>query len=295
MGRHESLEPPTVQPGQGLQDLAAPGSIGMKCDASARLDPGVAPPGPASLPAISTLAFWLPKAGNASDEYEDAFFVGPGDRPLIRAAVGDGASEASFSGAWAWQLTRAYCAARSNRDLLRCLPAMRRAWRAEVDRKPLPWYAEEKARKGAFSSLVGLTIRPDRWDAMAVGDSCLFQVRGESLVAAFPLERSDEFDNSPFLISSSPASDGSLETALRFRSGRWLPGDVFYLLTDALACWFLRRHEEDGSAGLCLSDIRSQAIFNAFITEARAEQSADQRLRNDDVTLLRVDLGPSDV
>ena len=49
--------------------------------------------------------FWLPKAGNTEDEYEDALSPkktqGKLERKFPRFAVADGATESSFSGLWA--------------------------------------------------------------------------------------------------------------------------------------------------------------------------------------------------
>ena len=57
-------------------------------------------------------AFWLPKAGNTLEEYEDAFWPRKSiDRStsMFRCAVADGATETSFSAVWAQTLVRAYC------------------------------------------------------------------------------------------------------------------------------------------------------------------------------------------
>jgi hypothetical protein len=61
---------------------------------------------------VVTEAFWLPKAGNTLEEYEDAFWPRKSmDRSLsmFRCAVADGATETSFSRVWAQTLVRAYC------------------------------------------------------------------------------------------------------------------------------------------------------------------------------------------
>ena len=98
--------------------------------------------------------FWLPKAGNTPAEYEDAFWPrhycldssGP-----VRLAVADGATETSFSGLWARLLVAAYGRGRLTVDENEpALRRIRRIWKRAVGQKPLPWYAEEKLRSGAF-------------------------------------------------------------------------------------------------------------------------------------------------
>jgi len=101
--------------------------------------------------------FWLPKAGNKPSEYEDAFWPRkPLDRtaPPIRLAVGDGATETSFSALWARLLVRDYgIGYLTAGSLLERLPRLQDLWWRRVSKDPLPWYAEEKLRDGAFSSL----------------------------------------------------------------------------------------------------------------------------------------------
>lgn len=247
-------------------------------------------------------AYWFPKAGNGASDYEDAFWPRkPHDQtsPTIRLAVGDGATETSFSALWARLLVRSYGLGHlSPEDLSGRLPALQGRWLRLVGKEPLPWYAEAKLRDGAFSSLMGLTIEDDpgedgsqgRWEAMAVGDSCLFQVRGEELVASFPLERAEQFDSRPTLISSVPSGNAGLDEALRVARGVCRIGDVFYLMTDALACWFLRRLElRDGDPFYYLNQIEDDSTFEEIVRTQREDRLEDgQRLlRNDDVTIVR--------
>src|SRR5215510_11033783 len=170
---------------------------------------------------VVTEAFWLPKAGNTLEEYEDAFWPRKSlDRhtAMFRCAVADGATETSFSRVWAQNLVRAYCRGHlyQGKPLRKRLASLQQDWKTAVSRKPLPWYAEEKLRQGAFSSLLGLTIRggerivPYQWDALAVGDSCLFQIRGDKVITQFPLACSEQFTNRPALLSSNPASNKRL-------------------------------------------------------------------------------------
>ncbi len=144
----------------------------------------------------------MPKAGNSREEYEDAFWPSKSiDRklPLFRAAVADGATETCFSGPWARLLVRAYCHGMLSSPLqYKNFLTLQHRWRAQVSTKPLPWYAEAKLAEGAYSSLVGIMLRDagerqgGLWKSAAIGDSCMFQVRGNFLVSAFPFERSDK-------------------------------------------------------------------------------------------------------
>jgi hypothetical protein len=243
---------------------------------------------------------WVPKAGNSEAEYEDAVWPARRQdrrRSRFRAAVADGATDSSFSGIWARLLVRAFGEGRLDADSLPdALEPLRHSWRSQVGERPLPWYAEEKLQRGAFATLVGLELLDQaprlgmsrRWRALALGDSCLVQRRGQDLLACFPLDHSSAFTNAPYLLASDATRNQDLGEYLCLWEGDWEPGDSFYLMTDALAWWFLREREE-GQQPWALWPEADGAdpgdAFGAWVHDLRASG----RMRNDDVTLLRVD------
>jgi hypothetical protein len=248
---------------------------------------------------IRSRTWWAPKAGHAPDEYEDAFWPEEdldGDLDSCRFAVADGASEASFSGLWARLLVSAYGRGRLRPGALaRALPALQQEWLAGATSRTLSWYAEEKLRTGSFAALAGLTLRRaaagpgGTWEAMAVGDSCVFQVRQDRLALAFPVSRAADFGTTPHLLSTQARHIERAVDDLQRVRGRWLPGDSFFLLTDALACWFLGEHERGGAPRSALPDREGPDVAaraGAWVAALRAAGA----LRNDDLTLLRVDL-----
>jgi hypothetical protein len=241
---------------------------------------------------VTTL--WAPRAGSSVAQYEDAFY--PGHDGLrharrLRFAVADGASESMLSGLWASLLVRTWCKARRRR-LPEILDVARAAWDVELaayleDRgrtdRPIQWFEEPGLERGAFATLLGVAFSTDhghhggRWEATAVGDSCLFQVRGGELLSAFPLKSSTEFDSTPRLVPSRSFEGLRVE----HERGEWKRGDAFFLLTDAVAAWFLRARESN------------QAPWEALATADTAwvaARRADQSLRNDDVTVMRIDV-----
>jgi hypothetical protein len=241
---------------------------------------------------VEARAGWLSKRGNAEDEYEDAFWparAAPSAKRIFRCAIADGATETSFSGLWARLLTEAYGRGQLGARRWRFgLSDLRHAWGAEVGHRPLPWYAEEKLRQGAFAALLGLTLsaRPDgsvRWSALAVGDCCLFQIRDDRLVSCFPLATADAFNSRPVLVGSvCPPADR--EAMFTRRGGEALPGDRFVLMSDALACWFLAAAEVG-----CRPWQELEAAETDFMGWIGALRNGGG-MRNDDVTMLTVDL-----
>lgn len=240
--------------------------------------------------------FFIQKAGNTADEYEDAFWPRKKiDQKAVRFrfAVADGATETCFSGLWARLLVRAYCKGEFSRRLLsRNLSRLQKQWLDENANKPLPWYAETKLKEGAYASLLGLTLKAEgegregSWHALAIGDSSVFQVRGDSILARFPFERSEQFNSRPVLLGSNSRADNSALAALRAISSRWEAGDSFYLMTDAIAAWFLRRIESCDSSWQLIRDLSpGSGDFGELVSRLRSHGE----LRNDDITLVRID------
>ncbi len=239
----------------------------------------------------------LPKAGNSVSDYEDAAFptaAPPLRVTRLRAAVADGATESSFAASWARLLVEAFVQRRlltPGQRLLTQLDALRQAWLQEATARPLPWYAEEKLNDGAFCAFLGLELSAGRsgmrWRAWAIGDCCLVQMRDATLLAAFPLTSAAAFNSRPLLLGSQARHHASAVQAMRRLHGDWRPGDRFYLMTDALAAWFLAAHADGQNPAAILeglaaaSDAQAPAQWLAALRRSR-------QIRNDDTTLLRI-------
>jgi hypothetical protein len=235
--------------------------------------------------ALETAALSVPKAGNRREENEDAYAAAGG-----RFAVADGASEGWSSGPWARALADAFAADPPSPD---SYPTWLAAARASFSAPPTigSWYAEVKQAQGAFATLIGLVVEPAKaaglkWRATAVGDSCLFQVRSGNLLARFPVETLDAFSNRPSLVGTAAAS-GVPEPD--WYAGRAEPADVFYLLSDALAEWFLREAAAGRSPWAELDRVTTggpnlSTAFAGWVESLRAARA----VRNDDCTVVRV-------
>src|SRR5262249_26384113 len=153
-------------------------------------------------------------------------------------AVADGATESSYARDWARILVRAVGEGRLSprRFLEDGIDDLRTQWRETLAGKTLPWYAEEKAKQGAFAALVALELNAQEssWYAAALGDSCLFHIRGDEVMARFPMDNSASFSSRPFLLGSVQVDGESLADRIGYIQGSWAQGDYFYLMTDAL-------------------------------------------------------------
>jgi hypothetical protein len=234
----------------------------------------------------------LPRQGGRPDECEDASAAAP---ERGRFALADGASESFYAGLWAALLVEAFVRSDEPQpDWRDWLPPVQADWaeRAGLLTSPgengsaLPWYLESRMRQGAFATFLGLVVEGPAWHAVAVGDTCLFQVRCDRLEVAFPLTRVADFHSTPWLIGSrQPPAGVPLRQGVRLE-GEGRGGDRFYLLTDALAQWFLTGHEAGGAPWRVLDELlaRPREAFVGWVTEQRGAG----RLRDDDVTLMAV-------
>lgn len=253
-------------------------------------------------------SFWLPKFGNTSTEYEDAFWPYWRQKAFrgreLRFAIADGVTESSFARLWAKMLVKLYCNTKTatpncDSEIFATAVKMRGStWSKHIFARPLDWAILEKVQHGGAATLLGLTLTSchrkaacgGSWQAFGVGDSCLYHIRDDCLLYAFPLTTSDQFDNHPLLLSTVPAKNEYIwsNLAAYTSKGEWQSGDHFLLMTDALAHWFLRMTKEDAHPPAIMSTwADSQLSFEAWINGLRQQKS----LRNDDTTFIHIHIG----
>jgi hypothetical protein len=184
----------------------------------------------------------------------------------------------------------------------------------EATGRPLAWYERPGLERGAYATLLAVALDPPaprmqvgdelmtvaeavaaagsrgwHWHAAALGDTCLFHVRDERLLRAFPVEDSSAFGTNPPLAASRNADKSVLARHIKVAEGWCESGDQLYLATDALAAWFLQAVQAGASPWTVLRDFAADGheAFEAFVAEQRALGS----LHNDDVALVHIDIG----
>lgn len=260
----------------------------------------------------SVQVYWLPKDGNTLDEYEDAYGC---SLETLQFAIADGATESTFAEIWSSILTRQFVSdppkdfPPSTESLIEWLSPLQKEWHCNINWDHLPWYAEEKARGGAYATLLGIRFlegeeeasqpkggffkklgglfmndeeEGHRWQAITFGDSNLFHIRNNTLLRAWPINKSADFDSRPVLICSNPKKNHSLWPTVATLEGDYEPRDVFLLATDALAKWFLERCEKGEQPWRRLLSMKSDDDFSSMVDKLRAQK----HLKNDDTTLI---------
>ena len=241
---------------------------------------------------IETQHFLLQKEDCAPSECEDAISV---NAAAWRYALADGATEGFDSRSWAQQLVDGWTAA----DPAPLNAEVFRPWVEEQGRRlhaswrdrALPWYAEEKSRQGSYAAFVGLGFRAGsdalHWQAIALGDACMIQRRGGEVFRALPISDSSLFNSSPLLVPSLGALQEVALPHATVDGGLVERGDVFLLLSDAGAAWYLnisrgrKAVAEEFDSLLAASD--AGALNELFRRERRAKQ-----INNDDIAILRI-------
>lgn len=227
------------------------------------------------------MAYSISKRGRDAAENEDSCGF---DNVTGRYAVADGASTSARAEVWSSLLVRSFVADQMDPLKPAVLAALRKEWYAQVAiGRQLPWYAMAKLQHGADATFLGLRL--DRaelaYDAMMVGDSCLFHLRRHQVLFAGPLGHPDDFSRFPQLISSRP--DAEVPNPVMY-SGDYELGDLFVLATDAVARFLLDVYVRYGRMSIAVELGRDRCCFARKVVRLRQRGL----MANDDATMCLV-------
>jgi hypothetical protein len=207
-----------------------------------------------------------------------------------RFALSDGVSRSFFPGIWSELLVTGFVNASS--DISTIIPARQQAWQDQVkvivEAPDVKYYTRNafNRKTPGMATFIGLTLfeKEQTWQAVALGDSYLFFVPKSvsDFTAGLIVHSSKDdpavFDNYPDYFSSIGDQNGHLKEingALQF--------GTFYMMSDALAEWFLRKGETVSGIIQVWGD---QTHFERYIEDLR-EQDA---IQNDDTSILIIEL-----
>lgn len=245
---------------------------------------------------IEIVTFTLPKIKENPEDIQDAFYFSD-DRTMV--AIADGASSSLYPRTWADILVKKFCEYSGNsiqeiyKNWQQWLKPLQHEWfqyyQAIQQDATVEWYRKATQNKNFGSStFVGLKLHtPDQggntyWECLAIGDSCLFQVKANSKeIIPFPMTRYEDFSSVTDAVHS--LSQYKSPPPL-FCNGYYDKNDIFLLATDALAEWILKDLESQGKRWVKLLTLSDQEEFAKLIENLRS----DKLIENDDTTFLRL-------
>jgi len=211
-------------------------------------------------------------------------------------SIADGVSKSFFPGIWAELLVNKYVNTAEQIDLKESeiLSSLQKEWLEKVQEivnKPeQKYFVKNHFNKGhsAAATFVGLSFLKEengnyKWKSSALGDSFLFYIPDsienidedfETKVTSLSSKKSFEFDNYPDFFES---RNQNFKGEINYKEGELKTG-IFYLMTDALAEWFIKEKET------ARQEIDSWKIQNDF--ETRIEELRKTTLQNDDSAIL---------
>ena len=242
------------------------------------------------------VCFTMPKIGEQEADNQDAYCCSD-DRSMV--AIADGASTSLFAKEWANLLVEDFCHRQQepfenlHRNWQQWLKPLQQQWISysnQIKQDPnIPWYVKGSQEKNSASAtFIGLKLHPPNqtgkkiWEAIAIGDSCLFQFKKLSgKIIFFPINKSSDFRTVTECFNSLPQYNVSQP---KYLQDNYDPGDIFLLATDALAEWLLQAIQTTKREDQSLISIAEKQEFEDFIQNLR-----DKKLiKNDDTTLCRL-------
>jgi hypothetical protein len=173
---------------------------------------------------------------------------------------------------------------------------MQDRWAADVPAFDSVIEERKFAEIGSFATMLGFEIcgldGPEpSWQAVALGDTVLFHVRAGRLITTFPPLGPDDFGSMPDGVHTLKSSLDRMTDRMRLASGSLAADDFLFAATDAMAQWILRAiRRDEKQVWDTLACLAHPAVFARFVADQRAEADGAKRMKNDDVTLMRLRL-----
>src|SRR6266702_4403037 len=208
---------------------------------------------------IQAVTFSAAKDGNAPGEWQDGacggvVANGTGAPHRARFVVLDGATGAYDPVRWVDQLVRSFVPRDGRSVGPRLESAAMRAWFAEMQ---------------------------DRWATDVRHFDSIIEERKFAAVGSFA--------TLPDGVHTSRASLDKMTERLRTGGGVLEAGDFLFAATDAMAQWILRAvGRDEAKVWATLTTLAHPDVFARLVGDQRREQDGVKRMKNDDVTLMRL-------
>jgi hypothetical protein len=243
---------------------------------------------------IRVKAFQTPKNGSTSEECQDAVAWNEQKRNF---AIADGVSDSAFQSLWADLLVNSFVTEVGAAPeftkawLTTWLRNEQNKWNNQVNWDTVPWHGRMKAEQtGAQATFLGIRLLSEShsWVGIAIGDCNLFRFsKNRTFRESIPNKRAVDFSNATQAFSSI-GQDEEYEQKTKRIQGRYEPGDILVLATDAMARWMLEMLEEkqDPLDEIPTSD--APGVFDQWVNTLRQAG----KMKDDDTSLLLIQTGP---
>lgn len=212
-----------------------------------------------------------------------------------RFAISDGVSISFFSEIWSKILTHRFVENKNSLDA-KFLTDCQKEWHKniiEIIKKPdVKWFVKAKYNKKEFAAatFIGLQFleEENKWIVQSIGDSFLFFVPKNCTdydqIITYPNEKGFVFDNYPNYFAS---IENNHRGKRHVSTKKSLEEGTFFLMTDAIAEWFVKELKENvENAVNLLVNIENQEHFLEVVQSKRSDNS----LKNDDTTILIIEV-----
>lgn len=233
-----------------------------------------------------------------AEEYIDCADNYAVNKSIHRFAVSDGVSKSFFPKIWSEILVSHFVEESNIKERGELTKVCQKKWQDIIDEKiNLPetkWHTRTlyNRKEPALATFVGLQFfEGDKsWSAWAQGDSFLFFVPEvymdyqKDLIKLSSKAEPIIFDNFPDFVSS--IGNNHKGELVSYENQKIVNG-TFYLMTDALAEWFINQGE---NASGKITVWQTQGDFERFISQAVDEEE----LTNDDCAILCIEISEAD-
>lgn len=229
--------------------------------------------------------FRIPKSSKFFHNCEDNFQVDNYENPKL-IAIADGCGSTFVADVFSKKLTTQFPQFAKdifNKKYQKWYESVTKDWFAYIETEPKKrlGFLYKIANKVAGSTFLGIRLKDNSFlgkvDIAVIGDSCLFQVRGNKVINMFP--RIKKFSGATHAIQTSSNKFKLQHTEIDVHHR-----DKLVLATDGVAKWIFYNPKDIGK----ILSIRNNSQFLEFIETYR--QSKEKWLEDDDSTLIIIDV-----
>lgn len=229
--------------------------------------------------------FRIPKSSKFFHNCEDNFKVDNYENPKL-IATADGCGSTFVADVFSKNLMTQFPQFAKdifNKKYQKWHETVTKDWLAYIETKPKKnlGFLYKFANKVAGSTFLGIRLRDNSFlgkvDIAAIGDSCLFQVRGNRVVNMFP--KIKKFSGVTYAIQTSSNKFKLQHTEIEVHHG-----DTLILATDGVAEWIFNNPKDVEEILL----LKNNSQFLEFIETYR--KSKEKWLEDDDSTLIIIDV-----